>query len=98
MFLADVIGTVVSPVQHPVLDGERLLLLRPLRPDGSAQGATRIGIDRAQAGVGDRVVVVDEGNAGRQLLGAPNGPVKTVVVGVVDYVEVRGSIVYDELK
>ena len=76
MFLADVLGTVVSPVQHPVLEGERLLLLRPLAPDGRPDGLTRIGIDRAQAGEGDRVLVVDEGNSGRQLLGAPNGPVK----------------------
>ena len=95
MFLADVLGTVVSPVQHPVLDGERLLLLRPLTPDGRAQGLTRIGIDRAQAGVGDRVLVIDEGQSGRQMLAAPNGPVKTIVVGVVDYVELGGALTYD---
>jgi microcompartment protein CcmK/EutM len=95
MFLADVLGTVVSPVQHPVLEGQRLLLLRPLSPGGRPVGPTRIGIDRAQAGVGDRVLVVDEGNAGRQLLGAPGGPVKTIVVGVVDYVELGGALAYD---
>ena len=47
MFLADVVGTVVSPVQIPILDGEKLLLLRPLTPDGRPGGKTRIGIDRA---------------------------------------------------
>jgi hypothetical protein len=36
MFLADVIGTVVSPIQIPILDGQKLLLLRPLTPDGGA--------------------------------------------------------------
>ena len=36
MFLAEVLGTVVSPVQHPVLGGEKLLLLRVLRPDGTS--------------------------------------------------------------
>ncbi len=95
MFLADVIGTVVSPVQHPVLDGEILLLLRQLTPHGERTGTTRIGIDRAQAGVGDRVLVIDEGNSGRQAVGVPDAPVKTVIVAVVDYVELSGEHVYD---
>jgi microcompartment protein CcmK/EutM len=95
MFLAEVLGTVVSPVQHPVLDGERLLLLRVLKPDGSAAGKTRIALDRAGAGVGERVLVIDEGNSGRQLVGRPDAPVKTVIVGVVDYVELDGALVYD---
>jgi microcompartment protein CcmK/EutM len=95
MFLAEVVGTVVAPVQIPVLDGEKLLLLRPVTPDGRASGKTRIGVDRARAGVGDRVLVLDEGNGARQILGDPKAAVRTVVVGVVDYVEVRGEHVYD---
>jgi microcompartment protein CcmK/EutM len=95
MFLAEVVGTVVSPVQIPILDGEKLLLLRPVDPEGRAAGRTRIGIDRAQAGVGDRVLVLDEGNSARQILGDPVGAVKTIVVGVVDYVELGGRIAYD---
>jgi len=98
MFLADVVGTVVSPVQIPILDGEKLLLLRPVDPAGKASGKTRIGIDRAQAGVGDRVLVVDEGNSARQILEDPQGAAKTVVVGVVDYVEVRGKLAYDHQR
>ena len=95
MFLADVVGTVVSPVQIPILDGKTLLLLRPVDPAGKATGRTRIGIDRAGAGVGDRVIVLDEGNSARQILGDPVGAVKTIVVGVVDYVELGGRIAYD---
>jgi ethanolamine utilization protein EutN len=98
MFLADVIGTVVSPVQIPILDGPKLLLLRPLGPTGKAVGGVRIGIDTAQAGVGDRVIVIDEGNSARQILGDPKGAVKTLVVGVVDYVELGGELVYDHRR
>ena len=47
MFLADVVGTVVSPVQVPVLEGEKLLILRPVTPDGRPTARTRVGIDRA---------------------------------------------------
>ena len=95
MFLAEVIGTVVAPVQIPLLDGERLLLLRPVDPSGARVGKTRVGIDRAQAGVGDRVLVMDEGNSARQILGDPDAAAKTVVVGVVDYVERDGALTYD---
>lgn len=95
MFLAEVVGTVVAPVQIPVLDAHKLLILRPITPDGRTSGKTRIGLDRAQAGVGDRVLVLDEGNSARQILGDPKAAVKTIVVGVVDYVETGGRTVYD---
>ncbi|MEL6430596.1 MAG: EutN/CcmL family microcompartment protein [Planctomycetota bacterium] len=99
MILADVIGTVVSPSeQMPVLDGRKLLVVRPVRPtDGAqAQAAPRVAIDTIGAGVGDRVLVIDEGNSGRQILSAPDAAVKTLVVGYVDQVEVRGEITYSE--
>lgn len=98
MFLAEVVGTVVAPVQIPVLRGEKLLLVRPVRPDGKATGKTRIALDRAQAGVGDRVLVIDEGNSGRQILGDPKAAVKTIIVGVVDYVEAHGQLAYDHQR
>lgn len=93
MFLAEVVGTVVSPEQIPILDGRTLLVLRPLTPDGRPTAKTRVGIDVVGAGVGDRVLVIDEGNSGRQILGDPEGAVKTIVVGFVDYVELEGELV-----
>ena len=87
MFLAEVLGTVVTPVQIPVLDRERLLLVRPVTPDGRRTGKTRVALDRARAGVGDRVLVVDEGNSARGILGDPKAAVKCVILGVVDYVD-----------
>jgi ethanolamine utilization protein EutN len=98
VFLAQVLGTVVSPVQIPILEGRTLLLLRTLTPDGRRTGKTRVAIDHAQAGVGDRVLCIDEGNSARGILGEPQAPVKTMVVGVVDYVELDGELVYDHRR
>lgn len=95
MFLAEVIGTVVAPVQIAALDGRTLLLLRPVTPTGARTAKTRVGIDTIGAGVGDRVLVIDEGNSGRQILEAPDAPVKTVIVAVVDYVEIGTELSYD---
>ena len=95
MFLAQVIGTVVAPIQIPILEREKLLLVRPVTPSGAGTARTRIAIDRAGAGVGDRVLVLDEGNSARQILGDPQGAVKTVIVGIVDYVQLGSELVYD---
>ncbi|MEO0650390.1 MAG: EutN/CcmL family microcompartment protein [Planctomycetota bacterium] len=95
MFLADVIGTVVTPVQHPVLDGRTQLLVRPVTPTGAPTAKTRIAVDHVGAGVGDRVLVIDEGNSGRQLIEVKDAPVKTLVVAVVDRIEHQGAEVYD---
>ena len=95
MFLADVVGTVVSPVQAPILDGRKLLVLRPVTPEGAPTARTRVAIDHIGAGEGDRVLVIDEGNSGRQLMGVKDAPVKTFVVGFVDAVELGGEVVYD---
>lgn len=97
--VADVLGTVVSPSEQiAALDGRRLLIVRPVRPtDGTAvQAAPRIAIDTIGAGEGDRVLVLDEGNGGRQILGDPNAPVKTLVVGYVDEIEIGGKVTYSE--
>jgi microcompartment protein CcmK/EutM len=98
VFLARVVGTVVSPVQIPILDGHKLLLVRQVAPDGAPTGKARIAIDQAQAGEGDVVLVLDEGNGGRQILGDPRGAVKTVIVGIVDYVEREGELAYDHRR
>ena len=91
MFLARVVGEVVATIKHPELEGRTLLLVQPLAPDDTPRGARVIALDAAQAGIGDRVLVVDEGNGAAQVFARPRGPVRTVVVGVVDEVTEGGS-------
>jgi len=98
MFLAEVVGTIVSPVQIPVLEGRKLLLLRPVTPEGKPTGKTRIGIDRDLDGWydGDEAALgTDPADAGD---GDPKAAVKTIVVGVVDYVERDGRYTYDHTQ
>jgi microcompartment protein CcmK/EutM len=42
-----------------------------------------------EAGIGDRVLVLDEGTGARQILGDSQAPIRSVVVGVVDSVDVE---------
>ena len=88
MILGVVTGTVVSTVQHPFYQGRKQLVVRAIDPDGQADGQRYVvAVDLVGAGQGQTVVVQDEGNSARQLLDAvPNGPVRSVIVGIVDEV------------
>jgi ethanolamine utilization protein EutN len=99
MILADVVGTVVMTIRHPAFDGEKLLQVQPVDETGKAAGDVIVAIDRAQAGVGDRVLVLREGSGIRQIVGREKGlctddavkvdwPVRSMVVGIVDAVDV----------
>ena len=87
MILGRVCGTVVSTVEHPFYDGRKKLIVRAVTPDGAFDGDKYvIAVDVVGAGVGETVIVEDEGNSARQLLDAEGGPVRSVVVGIVDEV------------
>lgn len=87
MKIGRVAATVVSTIRHPVLDGRRLLLIDLLDLKGRSTGADLIAIDAVGAGAGETVLILDEGNGARQVLRAPEAPVRAVVVGIVDTVE-----------
>ena len=91
MFLARVTGEVVATVKHPHLKATKLLLVQPEPVPGRPLAPAVIAVDTVDAGPGDRVLVADEGNTAAQVLGLPRGPVRTVVVGVVDEVDVPGA-------
>ncbi|HEX5012391.1 MAG TPA: EutN/CcmL family microcompartment protein [Planctomycetota bacterium] len=95
MKIGRVVGTVVTPVQHPAYDGRRLLAVRPLDPDGrEAADRMFVAVDRAQAGVGDRVLLMAEGSSVRAIVGDDKAPIRCAVVGVIDEITVDGTVVY----
>lgn len=86
MYIGKVIGTVVSTIKIDHLDGRKLLLVDQLDLQGNETGAYDIAVDVVQAGPGDTVLVLDEGNGARQILKLDPGAIRAVVVGVVDEV------------
>ena len=89
MILGRVTGTVVSTVQHEFYQGRKQLIVRAILPDGSFDGEKYvIAVDQVGAGVGETVLVKDEGNSARQLLELDkSAPVRSVIVGIVDAVD-----------
>ncbi len=91
MQLARVTGTVVATHKHEKLLGAKLLLVQPLDAGGVARGAPLLAVDAAQAGVGDRVLVVREGQAAVAAIRRPAAPADTAIVGIVDRVDGPGG-------
>lgn len=90
MKLARVVGTLTATVHHPSYDAQTILLCEPVDAAGKRAGDVFIAVDRAQAGVGDTVLVNAEGNGARQVFGlkpTDKLAIQDVIVGVVDAVE-----------
>ena len=90
MYIAKVIGTVVATIKTSHLEGRKLLLVDQLDLEGRETGYYDIAVDVVQAGPGDTVLVLDEGNGARQILGLDPGAVRAVIVGLVDEVTLSG--------
>lgn len=86
MQLAQVVGTIVATHKHASLEGRKLMIVQPTGPDGEPRGAAVLAFDAVGAGVGERVLVVNEGKAAGQLLGRSQAPVDSAIVGIVDRV------------
>ena len=87
MYIGRVVGTVVATIKDEAFSGRKLLLVDRLDLSGAADGHYDIAVDVVQAGIGDRVLVIDEGNGARQVLKRDPAPVRAVIVGVVDDVD-----------
>lgn len=99
MILGRVTGTVVATVKHPCYEGRKVLTVCPIDGEGAPSGTEFLAVDNAQAGVGDTVLVLKEGNGVRQILGAAGGPMPILetIIGIVDEVSL-GDADVDEPK
>lgn len=84
MILGRIIGEVHGTIKHPFYIGKRLLIVEKISHEGVATGDYLIAADTVGAGAGEQVLVLDEGNGARQILRSADGPVRSVIVGVID--------------
>ena len=88
MQIARVVGNVVASQKNEKLVGSKLMLVQPMTPDGKPKGPVVLAIDAVDAGIGDRVLLVQDGKAAMQVLGRGVSAVDAAIVGVVDEVEI----------
>jgi ethanolamine utilization protein EutN len=95
MFLAKVIGNVVATQKNEKFEGMKLLVLQPyIHRDGKlvVSGSSVVAVDSVGAGPGE-CVLFTQGSSARLTEATKNSPVDAVVIGIVDTVEVDGTVV-----
>ena len=81
MLLCKVVGTVVTTISHPHYDHRRLLVVQPLIGEDENPDGEFVAVDHTHAGIGDTVLA-------RDILHLPDGCIISVIVGIVDMVEI----------
>ncbi len=92
MFLAKVIGNVVATQKNVRFQGMKLLLIQPyITREGKLvqSGSSVVAVDSVGAGEGE-LVMFTQGSSARLTEMTKDSPVDTVIVGIVDTVEVAG--------
>ena len=87
MTLARVCGTVVSTAKIKALEGMKLMIVQPINPMGEFVGKEIVAVDGLQSGIGDDVLVIDEGGSAGIMLGMTAQPIRTVIAAIVDRVD-----------
>lgn len=90
MKIARVIGNLVATIKHPDHRGWKLLWVQPVDERGAPCAEAFIALDAAQAGVGDHVLVLEEGKGARQIMGGKTAPCEALIVGVIDHLSMGG--------
>lgn len=88
MKLARVIGSAHSTIKNEAYHSAKLLVVQPLDLQMRDRGRTQLAVDMVGAGIGDTVIVAEEGRAAREILGNPRAPIRTTALGIVDRVDV----------
>ncbi len=89
MFLAHVLGSIVSTIKHPAYDATRLMVVQPIHPHGGPDGSSMLAVDCIGSGAGETVLVLTQGEAAARFLGVDSPPIRAVIVGIVDNIELE---------
>ncbi len=89
MILARVVGHVVATQKNPSHSGRKILRVQPLDISGSASGEPFLALDSLDAGIGDRVIVTQDGWSASKVINRPGAAVDAAVIGIVDTVQLH---------
>lgn len=87
MIIARVIGNVVASQKDESHEGKKILLVQQLDLEGNTVGDPFVALDAVDAGVGDRVLAVQEGFSAMTSVGHTDAPIDAAVIGVIDVID-----------
>jgi ethanolamine utilization protein EutN len=93
MIMGKVVANVVSTEKHPHYVGYKLLIVQPIDLEGRPKGKQILALDGVQAGLGDTVLVVDEGGSARNVMGDEKAlTIRTAICGIIDKIDIEAVI------
>lgn len=90
MILARILGTVVATRKDERLQGKKLLLVRPVNPEGHDESGYLVAVDTVGAGYRETVIVVS-GSSARMATDCKDRPIDAAIVGIVDTVQIAST-------
>lgn len=84
MIIGKVTGTINSTINHKFYHGKKLMIVDKLNADEGSTGKYLVAIDTVEAGIGETVLIVDEGNSARQIINDKTAPLRSIIVGIID--------------
>lgn len=88
MILARVVGNVVATQKNFRYQNARVMLCQQITPEGEEMNNTVLALDSVDAGVGDTVLIVQEGwGASTAATGEAGAAIDSAIVGVVDTID-----------
>lgn len=90
MILGRVVGTVVATRKDPRLEGQKLLIVKPVSPEGKEEAGYVVAVDTVSAGSRETVILVS-GSSARMAEGCKDKPVDTAIIGIVDSIHMNGD-------
>ncbi len=87
MIIGLVVGNVVSTIKHSLYRGKKILLVQPYGSSQKPKGNTMVAVDTVGAGIGEMVLVAAEGRAASEILDVARGPVRSIIVGIIDTIQ-----------
>ena len=84
MIIGKITGTIFSTINHKFYDAKKMMIVDKINADGNPTGKYLIAVDSVEAGIGETVLVIDEGNSARQIIKDSEAPIRSIIVGIID--------------
>ena len=87
MFLAKIVGKIVSVTKNEGLHGKKILIAVPINMNDEVIGGEIISLDNVGAGIGDKVLIATGDVARSAFDDEKDYPIDSAIISIVDSVE-----------
>lgn len=92
MIIGKVVGEIFSTINHEFYHSKKLLIVNRLTPEMKPLGDYLIAVDAVDAGVGEIVLIIDEGNSARQVVQDQQAPIRSIIIGIIDEISLWNRV------